>query len=63
MLKHTINLQNKMNLSPINSKMNVMKEPKHDNDYHELLGRLERANESLAFLKNNKEICVRDLHK
>ena len=52
-----------MNLSPINSKMNVMKEPKHDNDYHELLGRLERANESLAFLKNNKEICVRDLHK
>lgn len=31
--------------------------------YHELLTRLDRANESLAFYKNNKEISVRDLQK
>ena len=43
--------------------MNKIKDSKHDNNYHELLGRLERANESLAFLKNNKELCARDMHK
>lgn len=32
-------------------------------DYYELLQRLERANESLSFYKNNKEMCMQDLHK
>lgn len=35
----------------------------HEEDYHEILNRLERANENLVCLKNNKEICLRDLHK
>ena len=34
-----------------------------EEDYQEILNRLERANESLVLLKNNKEICLRDLHK
>ena len=32
-------------------------------EYHELLGRLERANETLSYYKSNKEISFRDLQK
>ena len=34
-----------------------------EEDYQEILNRLERANESLVLLKNNNDICLRDLHK
>ena len=43
--------------------MEQLKEFRQDIDYYELVTKLERANESLAYLKNNKEICVKDLHK
>ena len=44
--------------------MDQFKEISHDdNDYHEILIKLERANENLSLLKNNKEICIKDLHK
>jgi hypothetical protein len=33
------------------------------NDYHELLLRLEKANETLAYYKSNKDISLRDLQK
>ena len=34
-----------------------------NSEYHELLLRLERANETLAYYKSNKEISLRDLQK
>lgn len=34
-----------------------------DSGYNELLLRLERANETLAYYKSNKEISQRDLQK
>lgn len=39
------------------------KEAKLDGCCQDLASRLERANESVSFLKNSKEICVRDMHK
>ena len=35
----------------------------HESGYQDLLTRLERANDSLSYYKNNKEICMRDLQK
>lgn len=35
----------------------------NESDYHELLMRLEKANETLAYYKSNKEISQRDLQK
>ena len=43
--------------------MEEIKDYNQENDYNELINRLKRANESLAILKNNKEICIKDLHK
>ena len=34
-----------------------------NSEYHELLLRLERANDALAYYKSNKEISLRDLQK
>ncbi|OMJ72172.1 hypothetical protein SteCoe_29437 [Stentor coeruleus] len=38
-------------------------ESRREYNYHELLQCLERANESLSFYKNNKEMCMQDLRK
>ena len=35
----------------------------HENEYQDLISRLERANDSLSYYKNTKEICMRDLQK
>lgn len=43
--------------------MEQQKPGRRECDYYELLQRLDRANESLAFFKNNKEICLKDLSR